>query len=338
MPRDAAGAHGVESRLAALDLLEDGVDDAFDRGRGVDRDAVARYVASCLMPLRDASGVWCSSRAPVLARSCIEALSQGLQVDLEYEDAIEKVDEGVEVSRPSAEERQRFVVVLDEIADALHIPDVVLVGCPTRALPGLGVALVGQLPVAMHRLEPTSLQLRCHRRLAGTRQPLDQVVPDSHKRRLRGATLPHHHGSGRSREQANEAAEKQRVTTGRVLVGQGEDVPSSSIVVELRPIARGPWWVLAGVIASVVSVFSVTVGVVTGVFGGIAVPLHKVLVRDRLSREVLVEFDPPLFKGKQVAALVSEEAEQLDREVFLRRWSSEEARRQQLLAAGVQRL
>ena len=100
-----------ESRTAAmrwsgscLAATKNLVDDLLDRCRRVDDNSVLGDVGFCLMPSHDEFAIRRLSAAPLIVGSLVEPAIQGVEVDVEDEDAVEELDECREVPGTTAEE------------------------------------------------------------------------------------------------------------------------------------------------------------------------------------------------------------------------------------------
>src|SRR6478735_3127615 len=176
-----------ESRTAAmrwsgscLAATKNLVDDLLDRCRRVDDNSVLGDVGFCLMPSHDEFAIRRLSAAPLIVGSLVEPPIQGVEVDVEDEDAVEELDECREVPGTTAEECDLFTLVRDQGPYCGDIPDVVLVAATLDRLPSFRVALVGQLAVAMDGVVAAPLQLLANGGLAGAGEAFDQVVPPAH--------------------------------------------------------------------------------------------------------------------------------------------------------------
>ena len=105
---------------------------------------------------------------------------QGVEIDVKDEDLVEQIEKLREVARAAAEEGDGLVLIGHQGTYPTHVPDVVLVHGAVDGLASVGVALVGELPVAVDGLVPAPSQLSADRGLSRARQAVDQIVAPTH--------------------------------------------------------------------------------------------------------------------------------------------------------------
>ncbi|WP_169532442.1 hypothetical protein [Serinicoccus marinus] len=125
-----------------------------------------------------------ASPAELVSGSSLETTSQRRRVDVEDEDTVDDVEESVMVPGPSAEEREAPVPLRGERTDLALTPEMLLVRGRSRdGRTGRRIALVGELGVAVERLDPTSAQLAAYRGLGGARDAFHEEVHAAHAAR-----------------------------------------------------------------------------------------------------------------------------------------------------------
>ena len=169
-------------------LSKDLVHDSRDRRGRVDDHTIVGEILLGLMQAHDEFTLLRSS-APLVVWSALQPPPQGVRVDIEDENAVEEVNEGVEVPGTTAEEGHRLALVRDQSLDLVHLPQVVLVRAAGDRLPSLRITLIGELPVPMHGVVAAPLQLGTNRGLPSAGDALNQEVSDAHRWMIR-ATRP----------------------------------------------------------------------------------------------------------------------------------------------------
>ena len=171
-------------------MSEDIVDDTWDGTRRVDIDADGKIFPGMMVtdhqrPLGrlEARLIW----------PPIQSSVQGLNVYIEHENLVEKVQEFVEIARAATEEGGGMGGVGSNSADLVDAPDPVGVspnnavrafGWPCECLARLGVADIGQDPITMDDMVAPPLHFGSDTHFPSAGTAFDQIVLDSHSRRL----------------------------------------------------------------------------------------------------------------------------------------------------------
>ena len=179
-------------------MSEDIVDDTWDTTRRVDIDADGKIFPGMMVAEHQRPFGRLEAR---LIWPPIQSSVQGLNVYIEHENLVEKVQEFVEIARAATEEGGRMGGVGSNSADLVDTPDPVGVspndairacGWSCECLARLGVADIGQDPVTMDDMVASPLQFGSDRRFPSAGTAFDQIVLDSHRRRLSWPSVRRH--------------------------------------------------------------------------------------------------------------------------------------------------
>jgi len=166
-------------RLVRFASPKDLVDYVRDRRICVDHDTVLRNVFSRLMQSRNELP-FRFPPAPLIFRSLVKPPVQGVEVDLEDENAVKQLNEVCKVPRTPAEECYRRIIAGDQGFYSIHMPNVVLVRAALNRITSFGIALISQFSVTIDGMVAASLQFLTDCSLASARNAINQIVPDAH--------------------------------------------------------------------------------------------------------------------------------------------------------------
>ena len=160
-------------------MTNDLVDDLCERWRRIDDDSDTGDVF--LGPVQSEDEIALRRlRAPLVSRSLVEPPVQGVDIDIEDEDLVEQIDEPREVAGAAAEERDGLVPFGHQGPNSTHVPEVMLMHGAVDRYAGLGIALVGKVPVTVDRVVATPVQLSADRGLPAPGDALNQVIAHAH--------------------------------------------------------------------------------------------------------------------------------------------------------------